>query len=137
MSLTRWANAGLFQTAEIYPPTDLDNADTSVTNIDVRPYGPGARFLILVTVLPNEATDTGMTFKFQDATTSGGSDVDMPAGRATTAASVPGTTSVARQVLEMSFTPASGRPWVTLVGTKVDAESDVTVQAHLIAYRSV
>lgn len=137
LSLKSWKNAALFTAAEIYPPTDLDNANTSVTNFDVTGYGPGARFLVLVTVLPNEATDTGMTFKFQDTTASGGADVDMPATHATTASSTPGTTSQARHVLEMSFTPQAGRPWITLVGTKVDVESDVTVQAHLIAYKNV
>lgn len=135
--MKNWNNAGLFSTLEIYPPTDLDNANTSVTNFDVTGYGPNAKFLVLVTVLPNEATDTGMTFKLQDTTASGGADVDMPTSHATTAVSTAGTVSTARHVLELSFTPQPGRPWITLVGTKVDTDSDVTVQAHLIAYRNV
>lgn len=132
--LKSWDNAALFDCVEILAPTDLDNANTNVTNVDITSYGPNARFLVLVTVLPNEVTDTGMTFKLQDTTTTGGADADI--AKSTTATSIPGTTSTDRHVLELSFAPTAGRPWVTLVGTKVDTDSDVTVQAHLIAYRN-
>ncbi len=135
MTLKNWQSAGLIDVVEVLAPTDLDDANTAVTNFDVTGYGPGARFLLLVTVLPNEVTDTGMTFKIQDTTATGGADVDMPASNATTAVSVAGTVSTARQVLELAFTPQAGRPWITPVGTKVDASSDVTVQMHLLAFR--
>lgn len=135
MSLTRWDNAGLFTSAEVYPPADLDDANTNMTAYDLGAHAPGSRFLVLVTVLPNEATDTGMNFKLQDAATSGGQYADI--AKSTTAASTPGTSSQARHVLELSFAPTAGRPFLKVVGTKVDTASDVTVQAHLVAYRNV
>lgn len=135
MTLKNWQSAGLIDVVEVLAPTDLDNASTAVTNFDVTAYGPGARFLLVVTVLPNEVTDTGMTFKIQDTTATGGADVDMPATNATTGASIPGTTSTDRHVVELAFTPQAGRPWITPVGTLVDANSDVTVQMHLVAFQ--
>lgn len=134
MSLKNWDNAGLFTCAEVLAPVDLDNADTNMTAYGIGAL-TGSRFLILVTVLPNEVTDTGMTFKVQDAATSGGQYADV--AKSTTAASTPGTTSAARHVLELAFAPTAGRPFIKVVGTKVDAESDVTVQAHLCAYKAV
>lgn len=139
MSLAKWNNTGLIDVVELDPPEDLgaDASWTSMTNYDVTQHGPNARFLIVITVLPNEATDAGMTFKIQDTTASGGSDVDVPASNATTGASVPGTTSQARHIVELAYTPQAGRPWITVIGTKVSAATDVTVGAHLIAYRNV
>lgn len=134
MSLKNWDAASLLATAEIYPPTDLDDANPSVTAVDLRGYGPGARFLVVVTVLPNGATDTGMAFKVQDAATSGGQYADV--ATSTTATSTPGTTSENRHLLELAFAPTSGRPFMKLVGTKdAGGETDVTVQAHLIAFK--
>jgi len=133
MSLKNWDAGALLRTAEVYPPTDLDNANTSMTALDIRPYGPGARLVFLVTVLPNEVTDTGMTFKIQDAATSGGQYAD--AAASTTASSTAGTASTARHVLELSLAPTAGRPFVKVVGTKVNTDSDVTVQAHVIGLR--
>lgn len=133
MSLNNWDCAGLFSVAEVLAPVDLDNANTNMTAHGLAAYAPNSRFLVIVTVLPNEVTDTGMNFKIQDAATSGGQYADC--AKSTTAASTPGTTSAARHVLELAFTPTSGRPFIKVVGTKVDTESDVTVQAHLVAFK--
>lgn len=133
MSLKNWDSAGLFGCVEVLAPVDLDNANTNMTAYDLRTLALGSRFLVLVTVLPNEVTDTGMTFKVQDAATSGGQYADIVTSSA--ASSVPGTTSVDRHVRDIGFAPTAGRPFLKVVGTKVDAESDVTVQAHLIAFK--
>lgn len=136
MSLKNWDAASLFTAAEVYPPTDLDNADVSMTAVDLRGYGPGASFYALVTVLPNAATDTGMTFTVTDAATSGGQYATV--AKSTSAVSTPGTTSENRHVLELAFAPTSGRPFVKIAGTKDGGgETDVTVQVHLIAYKQV
>jgi hypothetical protein len=135
MTLSRWDNAALFTSSEVLAPADLDNANTNMTAHDVTVYAPGSRFLVLVTVLPNEVTDTGMVFTVTDAATSGGQYATT--GKSSSATSTPGTASTARHVLELSFAPTQGRPFVKVVGTKVDTDSDVTVQAHLVAYRAV
>jgi hypothetical protein len=135
MSLNNWDCASLFASSEVLAPVDLDNANTNMTAHSIAGYAPGSRFLALVTVLPNEVTDTGMNFKIQDAATSGGALADI--AKSTVAASVAGTVSVARHVLELSFSPTPGRPFVKVVGTKVDTDSDVTVQAHILGFRQV
>jgi hypothetical protein len=129
-----WDSAGLFSTLEILAPTDLDNADTNVTAVDLTPYG-NSRFLVLVTVVANEVTDTGMVFTITDAATSGGQYA--AAVKSGTATSIAGTVATTRHVLEVPFAPTQGRPFLKIVGTKVDADSDVTVQAHLLAYKAV
>lgn len=140
MSLTRWNVADLVTVVPLYPSTAHNNTNPVITNFDVSSYAPGARFVVLITATPTDSTaDTGFNFKLQDTATSGGVDVDMPLSYANIGHSTGGLAAgaVTPQAVKLSFTPQAGRSWITLVGTKVDTDTDQSLAATLLVFHNI